>query len=363
MLRYDDTELAIRRNTSPMLSLYRANGTQSASLDASGGTLSLLARENGAPIIIDNPGQSQAIRIDAEGSICINCTDSMGSLHAVSTTNAVGADIFRADGPAATRLFAVKTDTTVFMASGSTWTFGANGVVFSTATTGPLTSGIGGNIVLMDSGVGIGDPSPDARLDVTGVAGDTNVLDISSNNATSLFSVAQSGNINIISGSTLTIGGSLAISTAASAAATSDKAILISPNGNVAMNSATIGSAGTNLSSAWTSWTPTFGGFSADPTVTSVYAQIGKIVHVNVNCSANGTSNATSFTISLPVAAKSGASGVAVGLCRDNNALNICYVDTSAASATATLSYGVAYGGWTSSGNKCAFFSMTYEAN
>ena len=199
MLRYDDTELAIRRNTSPMLSLYRANGTQSASLDASGGTLSLLARENGAPIIIDNPGQSQAIRIDAEGSICINCTDAMSSLHVVSTSNAVGADIFRADGPAATRLFAVKTDTTVFMASGSTWTFGANGVIFSTATTGPLTSGIGGNIVLMDSGVGIGDPSPDARLDVTGVAGDTNVLDISSNNATSLLKVAQAGQVTIAS--------------------------------------------------------------------------------------------------------------------------------------------------------------------
>lgn len=53
----------------------------------------------------------------------------------------------------------------------------------------------------------------------------------------------------------------------------------------------------------WTSWTPGFGGFSANPTVTwARYMQIGKLAIVTYKQTANGTSNATTFTITgLPL--------------------------------------------------------------
>lgn len=55
----------------------------------------------------------------------------------------------------------------------------------------------------------------------------------------------------------------------------------------------------------WTAWTPGFTGFSANPTVSYArYMQIGKLLIVTYQDNVNGTSNATTFTITgLPVAA------------------------------------------------------------
>lgn len=62
-----------------------------------------------------------------------------------------------------------------------------------------------------------------------------------------------------------------------------------------------------SFSSAWatTAWVPTQTGFSADPASgVYLYSQIGKLVHLFIRQPNSGTSNATTFTISLPVTAR-----------------------------------------------------------
>lgn len=55
---------------------------------------------------------------------------------------------------------------------------------------------------------------------------------------------------------------------------------------------------------AWTNWTPTVTGFSVLPTNTVyLYRRMGNTVELNIRQGANGTSNSTSFTISLPFTA------------------------------------------------------------
>ena len=314
-LRFDSTELSIWRNTNPGISFYRANGTQSLNLNSNGGTVSLLAIEASAPVVIDNPGQSQAIRIDAEGSVCINCTDSQASLHVVSTNNAVGADIFRVDSPYPERLFAIKSDTTVFIVGGSTWNFSGS-VVFSTAASAALTSNAGNNIVLNQNNVSI----PQELTLSSGVV----LANGTGNYKAGALSYDQTGT-NLVLG--------------------------------LGASSATI------TAGVWSAWTPTFGGFSAAPTVLSRFAVIGKTVFVLVDTTANGTSNATNFTFTLPYASKSDTSASGVGNCRDNNTLNTCSVALTAASATATMQYGPTLAAWTSSGNKSVYIQFTYEAN
>lgn len=118
---------------------------------------------------------------------------------------------------------------------------------------------------------------------------------------------------------------------------------------------------GAAISPVWTVWAPSFGGFSAAPTVTAYYVQIGKLVCCSVTTDAAGTSNATNFTITLPVAAKRVAVSVGRGL--DNSVAGVCEINTAAASTTATLYYGLLSGAWTGSGNKQANFTLVYEAN
>lgn len=58
----------------------------------------------------------------------------------------------------------------------------------------------------------------------------------------------------------------------------------------------------------WTSYVPTWGGFSANPTVSvAKYALSDKFCVVVIECSADGTSNATTLTFTLPFAAASTA--------------------------------------------------------
>lgn len=126
-----------------------------------------------------------------------------------------------------------------------------------------------------------------------------------------------------------------------------------------------LSTSGTDLNSAWSTWTPSFTGFSANPTCTGRYQRFGTLVIANLDCSAgSGTSNATGFTVTLPVASKrtliSPCSSVSGGT--DNGSNVNVRVDLTAASATATLYPNVA-GSWTGSGSKNANFTCVYEAN
>ncbi len=133
--------------------------------------------------------------------------------------------------------------------------------------------------------------------------------------------------------------------------------------GNYFVGATTVGVAGTDMSGAWVAWTPTWGGFSAAPTVTARYMQIGKTVTANVVVVSEGTSNSNVQYFSLPVAAKR-TGWVAWGMGTDNGDENASAIYTGALSTTAstylTLS-GV--GTWFSSGNKAWQGTFTYEAN
>lgn len=56
------------------------------------------------------------------------------------------------------------------------------------------------------------------------------------------------------------------------------------------------------LKGEWLSWTPTWGGFSSNPSGIFVYTVIGKTVFINMRITSSGTSNANTFTFTLPIA-------------------------------------------------------------
>lgn len=71
-------------------------------------------------------------------------------------------------------------------------------------------------------------------------------------------------------------------------------------------------------------WTPTFAGFSVDPTVTARYILIGKLCFFWVTASAHGTSNSTTAsgkTMTLPFTSYNGASqAIPISRLTDNGA-------------------------------------------
>lgn len=118
-------------------------------------------------------------------------------------------------------------------------------------------------------------------------------------------------------------------------------------------------------SGAWSSWVPTFTGFSSPPTVTARYALIGKTCHISVITTAHGTSNATSLTMTLPFAAASGTNQTSCILSvRDNGTTQTTpgRIQATAASNIADIYKTCATtNNWTSSGEKSASFNWTYE--
>lgn len=115
----------------------------------------------------------------------------------------------------------------------------------------------------------------------------------------------------------------------------------------------------------WVDYVPTFTGFSADPgIVSSKYTIQGKICTVRWRQTA-GTSNATTFTITLPFAAKS--------LTSDLNYAHIVAVDNNAVKSTpglivtrqnsniADVYTNTASAAWTSSSTKFFSGTLIYE--
>lgn len=116
-----------------------------------------------------------------------------------------------------------------------------------------------------------------------------------------------------------------------------------------------------NYPTAWTTWTPTFGGFSANPTVVATYMQLGKMVSVRLNTTGAGTSNATTFTLTLPVAAKSTVNFMGIYAINAGSAVS-ARGKTNASSTTLDLYTDAAGSAWTNSGNKYCDLYLTYEA-
>lgn len=117
------------------------------------------------------------------------------------------------------------------------------------------------------------------------------------------------------------------------------------------------------VTDAWTSYTPTFTGFSAAPTFSGAYKLIGKTCFVRGLVMAGGTSNATTFTLTLPFpsnAAQQDGFGTSFdGGVRQTSPAKII---TRGASAVADVYKDFGLTGWTNSGTKyLEDFFITYE--
>jgi hypothetical protein len=114
---------------------------------------------------------------------------------------------------------------------------------------------------------------------------------------------------------------------------------------------------------AWTVWTPSYTGFSVPPaSATARYKLIGKTCVCIYTRSTAGTSNATTFTLTLPVAASGSVPQYGVLAATEDGSAFVAAgtIGTRQNSTTADL-YTQGFGAWTASGLKDADFSFTYE--
>lgn len=115
-------------------------------------------------------------------------------------------------------------------------------------------------------------------------------------------------------------------------------------------------------SDAWTSHTATLGGFSGTPTQDNAYQKLGKSVLIRISIS--GTSNATSFTFSLPYASKVNQHIIPTSA-QDSGAYVTATLPSlvlAASSTTATAYKDIGGALWTASGTKAVEAYFVYEA-
>ena len=137
---------------------------------------------------------------------------------------------------------------------------------------------------------------------------------------------------------------------------------------DASVTNAKFNTAAGELGGAWDTWTPTITGFSANPT-NSVYryTQVGKTVTALIRQGANGTSNSTTFTVTLPVAASAATNTIAVlfgaGVNNSAGLASPCMVVINASAPTiATMYTDAANTGWAASGGKRITVTLVYEA-
>lgn len=112
----------------------------------------------------------------------------------------------------------------------------------------------------------------------------------------------------------------------------------------------------------WGSGTPNGTGFSAKTVDTLRYIQVGKIVFCQVDI--EGTSNATTLTFTLPVAAKAADTIASARIANSGAFLTTAgLIQTAAASTTATVSKDTSGAAFTNTGTKVVAGYFFYEAN
>ncbi len=117
----------------------------------------------------------------------------------------------------------------------------------------------------------------------------------------------------------------------------------------------------------WQTWSPTLTGFSVNPAGASYrYKVIGRLCYINIYQPNAGTSNATSFSISLPITAANNASyGCVPYSTTDNGAAQTTPAQAVIAAGGSTVilakSISGAGGAWTNANGKAASLSMFYE--
>lgn len=112
----------------------------------------------------------------------------------------------------------------------------------------------------------------------------------------------------------------------------------------------------------WFNYTPTWAGFSANPTYSNIrFNIIGNICKTVAQASGNGTSNGTSMTMSLPAPAAQTTTYIG-GRAVDNGSIltSPALLTTTATSSTGTWTTWVS-GTWTGSGAKSVNWDLSYE--
>lgn len=117
----------------------------------------------------------------------------------------------------------------------------------------------------------------------------------------------------------------------------------------------------TSGSRFYQSWTPTFQGFSVDPTTVECrYTVNGTMCTVQATI-ASGVSNANNFTLTLPFAAKTGFRARVMALGVDNGTSQNSWVSTRSGSNILDCFRTAATTTWTTSGSKGINFVLTFE--
>lgn len=115
----------------------------------------------------------------------------------------------------------------------------------------------------------------------------------------------------------------------------------------------------------WTAWTPTPGGFSVNPTIVANYKIVMDKLHWILHSSGAGTSNATTTTITLPLATANvtNLNTFCVGRGQDNGAECAPTFRANVNSATMDVFKGPGTTVWTNSGSKFMSGEGFYRIN
>lgn len=115
----------------------------------------------------------------------------------------------------------------------------------------------------------------------------------------------------------------------------------------------------------WFNWTPTWGGFSANPSAGTIkYSVLGNMVTFYITGVNAGTSNATTFTFTLPVASLNAVQNAGFVAVADNgiNQSTPGHLEFSSGSATASVFKTFFEGAWTAANAKIFYASnISYE--
>jgi len=77
---------------------------------------------------------------------------------------------------------------------------------------------------------------------------------------------------------------------------------------------------------SWTSWSPTYAGFSVNPTITCLYLLIGKMCYCRMTVTGHGTNNVTSasgITFTLPFTSGTVGASFFIRIRHDNTAVGL----------------------------------------
>lgn len=136
---------------------------------------------------------------------------------------------------------------------------------------------------------------------------------------------------------------------------------------NATITNAKLSTTAAEIGGAWTSFTPTFTGFSVAPAATGTrWIQIGKLIVVSYSC-LGGTSNTTALTASLPIVASTNALGSYVrdfpARAQDNGAIgaNPGLIEFDIGATTFSVFKDFAGTGWTNTGTKGFRAVIMYE--